>query len=90
MYGTRGDRIVSPLSGLNVLSTMTQLDWLKTRYQGLGEFLTAVAAKDVQLGTIPEAIDTFSYAYFPQLGYFFKVCQFVCTSVCVSWLQLWL
>lgn len=61
-------------SGLGVCAGYDpQLDWLKTRYAALGEFLTSVAMKDVGAGHIPESVQTFSYAYFPQLGYFFKV-----------------
>merc|ERR1719397_335576 len=50
-----------------------RLDYLKSHYEGLGDFLTVVAENDMKNEALPECIKTMSIEYYPQLGYLLKV-----------------
>ncbi len=50
-----------------------ELDYLKSHYEGLGDFLTEVAEKDLKDGLLPAAISSMNIVYIPQLGYHVKV-----------------
>jgi DNA mismatch repair protein MSH5 len=50
-----------------------ELDQLKASFEGLDDFLTELASRDMREGNVPEVVERMSYAYLPQLGYFAKI-----------------